>query len=524
MAQYIANGNLGYTGNDNLNDNYFSSRLRIDVSFQATDEVSVHWRLESPSDQRWGDRDRRTAENVYYYGQVVQDWGTIRVGRLDGGADEFGLSTLGWAPTLDDEFVNFAPFEGSSEYDSIQYTNEWDNGFGLRASYSKIETEWRPGEERDHRSGDHDHDRFQVEGYYLWEGGGASLNVMYSRNALADGIGYDINDDPIYNDHGAEDKTTAWFINPAIMHSWGAFSAHFEGMFAWGETKFHNRNGLDAFGDPYDKVKDADADGAGFYLDLDYNYGPGRVNLAGWWVSGNDIGDKDNKAIVDIVDGNFYPLVAAYGYVGFNSAPTWDERTGENFGAVAIANNSSHFYSNSEIISIDANAALNGFSIGDDLAGDTGIVAGLTNAPRAFVDRTRFDNNSANHWAIMVSGQHGFTDEITFNYALGYLSLNHPNYRVMKSLDVNGAGAYTGASYHSQDKDLGWEIDLGFNIQLLDNLAFTTTFGYLITGDAFKTLKGYHASGDGAGNTNFKAKWEDADNVYTWVNSLTFSF
>ncbi len=144
-AHYAVNGNLGYTGDDNLNETFFESRFQINVNFQATDEVSVHWRLRAPSSTRWGTRSiggeshDHSFYSRYYYGQVVQDWGTVRVGRLAGGlGDEFGLSSLGYAPSLDSAFTYIAPFEGSYEHDSIQFAKNWENGFGLVATYSKL--------------------------------------------------------------------------------------------------------------------------------------------------------------------------------------------------------------------------------------------------------------------------------------------------------------------------------------------------------------------------------------------------
>ncbi len=456
------------------------------------------------------------------------------MGAIAGGVvDEFGLSTLGWAPSLDPEATYIAPFEGSGDYDAVQYAREWDNGFGLKASYAKIGTAWETGAARGdgERTGEHDYDRFQIEGAYKWEGGGLALNVMYERDATGD-----VNDAQIYDDAGAvigigsyEDrweKTTAWYLNPAIMHSWGAFSVHAEAKFGFGKHQFYNDRSFDGL-PGYEHLKDADADGQGVYLDLDYNYGPGRVNLAGWWVSGNDIDDRDDNSVVDIVDGNFYPLVAAYGYVGYNTSPSWDERVGETYGIVNVANDGGYFTSRSTVVKTDAasvawdgvNMNQDGLEPGD--AGYSAALAALTDAP-AFIDRTRFSNGSANHWALMLSGQHALTEAVSLNYALAYLSLTNPNYRVMQGLDLTGA-TVSGVRYRTQDKELGWEADLGVSVQLLDNLAFTSTFGYLFAGDAYQSLKGYEATTAG-GVTTFDAQWEDADDSYSWVNTLVFSF
>jgi hypothetical protein len=94
----------------------------------------------------------------------------------------------------------------------------------------------------------------------------------------------------------------------------------------------------------------------------------------------------------------------------------------------------------------------------------------------------------ANHWAANLNGAHAFTDDLTFTYAIAYLNLNKVD---------------PGAK-----KEIGWEADLGLQIQLLDNLHFGTTLGYLMAGDAFK-------------GTDENAKVDDA---YAWLNTLTFNF
>lgn len=522
-AQFISSNNLGFTGGENLNETWFNSRLRLDVNFQATDEVSVHWRFQAPGGHRWG-TDDSSLESVYYYGQAVQDWGTVRVGRIDGGVDEFGLSSLGWAPNLDPEFTYIAPFEGASELDGIQYSHTWDNGFALKASYAKIASNWDGGSPVEHRSKDHDYDRFQIEGAYSWDGGGAALNVMYDRDATGDGTTWNEDGEEEALAVGNDDKTSIWYLNPALMHSWGAFSFHAEAKFGFGETRYYNGN-LNEGDDGY--VKDVDAEGQGMYLDFDYNYGPGRVNLAGWWVSGNDLGDTDNKAAVDIVDGNFYPLVVAYGYLGYQADPSTDARVGEEFGAVAVANNGAWFTQRTGLLSVGGTGLTLGDDVVEDVLGDPNTSGSLaanlqTYSGHAFLDRSR-SNGSANHWALMLSGQHSFTDEITLSYAAAYLALTNPNYRMLEQLTYNGTSV-RGVDYHTQDKDLGWELDLGLSVQLLDNLAFTSTFGYMFTGDAYRSLKGYNASVGDNGDTVLNAEWEDADDSYSWVNSLVFSF
>ena len=147
---------------------------------------------------------------------------------------------------------------------------------------------------------------------------------------------------------------------------------------------------------------------------------------------------------------------------------------------------------------------------------------------------TSFNNDTdANHWAIALTGSHAFTDDISMHYGLAYLALNKPNYRVAKSAAYDdGLDTWTIGGYNTQDKDLGFEVDLGFTFQLLDNLSFTSAFGYMFNGDAYKSLKGYKVTDASTGQTaidngtgrNIKAVWEGADDSYVWFNSVTLSF
>ena len=75
--------------------------------------------------------------------------------------------------------------------------------------------------------------------------------------------------------------------------------------------------------------------------------------------------------------------------------------------------------------------------------------------------------------------------------------------------------------YTEQDKDLGFEVDLSLSFQLLDNLQFISSFGYMFNGDAYKSLRGYQFN-DVTGD--IRAVWDDPDDSYVWYNTITFSF
>ncbi len=112
------------------------------------------------------------------------------------------------------------------------------------------------------------------------------------------------------------------------------------------------------------------------------------------------------------------------------------------------------------------------------------------------------------------------------HYALGYLALNHPNYRVAAGADWNGDpfSGYTNYAYRTQSRELGWEVDIGLAVELLDNLHFTSVFGYMFSGDAYRELQGYTITGTADSGYRIEARWGGGQDAYTWMNALTFSF
>jgi hypothetical protein len=432
------NQNFGDKDNQ-LNDTYFINRLQMDFAFHATDEISVYWRLRAPAAQRWGtNQDTTNIKSQFYYGQVKQDWGTVAIGRLNDARTMFGLASLGWVPGGPDvNATGFEPFDIDDPRDGIHYINKWDNGFQLAAGWLRLNAERTRGTGTIANPNGRDEatDLFAVEPAFLWDGGGASLGLHYlrvhtSKTAPSTGASTTAANSPAMK---------MFRINPAISHSFGDFSVHFEGLAGWGSQEQQNGNSRDS-------------EGYAFYMDVDYNYGPGNVNLAGWWAAGPDTnggGDKD-KGMVDMGEA-FAPLVVAYnGNTSTWGRDDWANGRGNDTTAIGVAN----------------------FISGP-------IVGGAS---------------QGNHWAIDLNGAHAFTDDLTLTYALAYLALN-------KTRD----GA--------EGKGIGFEADLGLSIQLLDNLNFGTTFGYLFAGDALKENRpGYAGYG------------KDAEDAYTWLNTLTFAF
>jgi len=412
---YFANAwNRNYgTSETKINDSGVFNRMQMDANFHATDEVSVYWRFRAPAGQRWGAFDATTGAfvNYWYYGEVKQDWGTIEIGRLNQKYAYTGLSNLGWRHTGPDGsglYTAMNPFDiDDAPFDGIRYSNRWDNDFQLVAQFNRLKAIAPAPTGGDSLSTDF----YLLEGAYFWDGGGASLGFHY----LYDHAEFSL-------EAKKEAATKAYYLNPAVSHRWdNGFGLHFEGKAGWGTDDHAKNTGTGA-----EKLS-----GYGFYLDLDYNYGPGNVNLAGWWTSGNDLdGDgKKNKAFVGM-GRDFKPLLIAYGAnVGWayeGSHPTLGG------GAVRKA-------MNDKISVTGNNVGRGGFGGGD----------------------------MANHWAIDLNGNHTLTDDISVHYALAYLAL-------------------TKATAPEQKKSIGWEADLSFQFKLLDNLNFGTSFGYFFAGDALK--------------------------------------
>jgi hypothetical protein len=480
-AYYRQDGNLdrkAYT------DSYFGHRLELDFVFTPTDELSVYWALRAPSYARWGNGGNRIGgggtggsdlQTRYIYGIIKQDWGNVVIGKVSENLDKYGLGSLGYLPTPDGPWTSIGPFDSKINADAIRYFTKMDNGFGIMAQYAKVGDAYvAGGMEGASNSGPYDGtnpytpsdtwsdgswDRYQLEATYQWDTGGASLGLWMDRDAqgtlsrLATGnTALLLPKDPenpdgeSFSELGVS-RTQLYYINPAFMQTFGDFSTHWEGMYATGKVY----GGKNAFGDT-DKLK---ADGYGLYGDFDYNYGPGNVTLGGWLVSGQGYGDRHNDDGADKL----------------NAVSIGNSVAGKYFAPLLVAYNAT-------------------------------ISPGGGRQTSNVIDKANYGNlPGSNQWAVMVSGKHAFTDDISMNYAVAHMEL------------VN-ATAKTADGKEFQDKDMGYEADLGLEFKLLDNLTFNTSFGYLFAGDAFKV---------DADSGEYRPG-RDAQDAYLWYNTLTFAF
>jgi hypothetical protein len=423
---FINNWNESFAEKETrTNESFFANRLVLDFAFHATDEVSTYFQLRAPGAQKWGTEAGGPGAIMYHaYGELKQDWGTVSIGRLNDAYAYLGLASVGWNPGGIATDTDWGVFDLAGDaYDGIRYENRWDNGFQLVAQFNRLDHKryYSPAE----NMGDSQNtDLYILQPSFHWDTGAASLAMLYLNNQSRD------------SDDGADAEIAdadlaalkAFFLNPAFAQSFGNINVHAEGMFGWGKDHAVTFPG------------EQKSSGSGFYLDFDYNYGPGNVMLAGWWLEGTKEGSEKAKNLVgsgatDLIGGGFQPFIVAYG----------DIRSGSRVSAVGQAN---------------AYSAANPLDEG-------------------------YGNN---HWAVALAGSHGFTDDVALNYTLGYMALN----KVAEG----------------KKKDIGWEADLGFDVQLLDNLKLNTAFGYLAAGKALDDV-----------DNNIKAK-----DGYTWYNTLTFSF
>ena len=500
--------NLGNFPKDKgFTDNYLAHWYDLFVTFQPTDEISIHWRVHLLNDvDRFGSsRGGLQHFSKHLYGTIKKEWGAVSIGRLGSMANNYGLASLGHFPQSKDwGLESVGPFDDLGNIEGFEYRHDWDSGFGLLAQFSR----WpNYGSGYSSLSSDYDNDRYTIEPKYKWENGGAALGLVYERNAGGDG-----RNGQGEKTHNAVDKTEAWYINPSFVHSFGALSIHAEAKAGWGQIEYYHAKGA------AEDKKRTDTSGYGAYLDLTYKYDSGDLILSGWWLGGTDLEESakpggKSKSLVGI-GSEFYPLIIAYNYNawGYNRLAY----QGYDLNASGLANNAFNNY----IVANRGKVLSGGTSA--DIPGQAGQTV------RAF-GRERwssFNNNTdANNWGLNLSGHYALTPEVDLRAAVAYLRLNHANYQVLDQYDISVGNEFSGLGYKKQSKDLGWEIDVAVAVKLLDNVDFSSTLGYMFTGDAYKSLKGYEISDpDPAGNRKARAVWEDAKDSYGWYNTLTFVF
>lgn len=439
-------------------DFFLVDRLQLDFGFHATDEVSVYWRLRAPAKQRWGQyTDSSSIMSRYFYGELKQDWGTLSVGRLKDGYSDLGLASLGYAPDGPD--VN-ATYMGVFDFDDamsgIRYANRTDSGFQLAAAI------FRPKSMR----------TTSAPVYYWYDDTSAT---WFSRPDPNGGLHDETSDffviEPAYFWDGGAASFGIQYLRDHVQQDTPELPAYKEYainpafMQSFGDFSIHfeGKAGWGKAPNVEDPSKEDKSSGYAVYLDGDYNYGPGNIALAAWWAAGPDTNNTDSsKAKGTVGMGQaFAPLIVAYGANGNGwwYGP-WDKELNPKSGpvtAIQMAN----------------------------------LASGPISAPEQL---------DANHWAIDLNGAHAFTDDLTFTYSIAYLNLNKVR--------------------EGKKKNIGYEADLGLQIQLLDNLHLGTTLGYLKVGDALKQeVVLVDSTGAVVGIGEMKPK-----DAYSWFTTLTFSF
>ncbi|MDR2141406.1 MAG: porin [Deltaproteobacteria bacterium] len=427
----LVNFNRAAVGDYVQSDSFFENRLNVNFDFTPTEDILIHWTLRAPNYHRWGaTTGQQGSTNAYQvwtraiYATIKQDWGSLSIGRLE---QEFptsmnGLKTLGYSYGTTYVYAN--PFDFKQVADGISYTYNMDNGFGVNVYYAKYATQDPDNSVANGTNEkDVDFDRFGVEPTYKWDGGAASLNIEYARD-MRDGNAAALNR-PGYYANTKTDKDYAFFINPAIMQSWGDFSIRFEGKIGWGETTL--RSTID---NKRDKVK---REGLGLYLQATYKYGAGDINLMGWFADGSSLDERGfpyKRTQHDLVGmGDFAPFLVAY----------YENNLGNRVSRLPGGNN---LYDNS--------------------------IYGSPATRGRLGTRTVGTATGTNHWGLGLLGNHNFSDAIRLNWGIGYFRLVEEDFL-------------------GQNKNLGVEVDLGIRIRLLQGVTFESQFGYMFNGDAWES-------------------------------------
>ncbi|MDR2349683.1 MAG: hypothetical protein LBF41_03505 [Deltaproteobacteria bacterium] len=398
------------TSEDRRSDRYGQTRFRLNVVFKPTDYLEVRWRFHAPHGARWGTGNLTDLRTAYAFARVKTAAGTISAGRISSDIDSAGLQTLGYSPTWGFSSQGFI-FDSDSEKDAVMYRNDWSNGFGLKAFYAKrahtAPTAAVPAE-------DVDWDRFSLEPYYKWDGGGMSVAVQYDNDKRANVV-----------------SNYIVSVNPAVTHK---FAIGEKATLALNAELKYSAGELQSLPD----TDSIDQSGFGVYGDLTLGYGTGSMSLAGWWLGGNDEGaTPDTPKKQNLVGSGqaFYPFLIF-------------------------------------------NQNLMGASI----------------TPLGGVPSDDYKTDNSNHWGLALLGNHTINKYVTFNYGLGYFG---------KVAD------YYLTPDETVSKNLGTEVDLGITAKLMDNITYTTKFGFFFPGDYY--------------NERYKTENYDGT-VWGWANEFIFSF
>ncbi|MDR2339471.1 MAG: hypothetical protein LBF40_04985 [Deltaproteobacteria bacterium] len=331
LRTYATGGYFSRPGTDvhhKGGERFAVTRFRVSLVFKPNDNVEVRWRFHAPHGTRWGATNELPFRTMYAFGILKTSFGNFSVGRISTDIDSAGLQTLGYIPTWGMGSQGYI-FDHDTERDGIMYRYDWDNGFGIKVFYSKMNSfDANANIANNIYPKDADYDRYSVEPYYKWENGGASLALQYDRNV------YSTNTD--LNTHPA--KNHYFSINPAFMHKWNlggdtSLAIHAEAKYSTGKYKLT--------GDP--NAETHKQDGFGAYMDLALGYGSGTATLAGWYFDGDgerqraanstDFASTRHHNLVQPGQG-FYPFVVFYRN---HTPPSWT-MTASQFGGLEQPN------------------------------------------------------------------------------------------------------------------------------------------------------------------------------------------
>ncbi|MBU1404639.1 MAG: hypothetical protein KKE83_08125 [Proteobacteria bacterium] len=169
-----------------------------------------------------------------------------------------------------------------------------------------------------------------------------------------------------------------------------------------------------------------------------------------------------------------------------------------------------YFYASGDSNSLDGDneAAMSAYGgTGDDfkplyiLTSDhTGI---LNDDLADFTDAQYAGVAAAGVHAVVLHAKYAVSDKLTLMGAIGYAQADE------ETQVTNAAGTnFSGGGYANRDDEFGWEYNIGAAYKLLDNLTYEAHFGYLDTGDFFKSA----------------VATDDTNNITLMSHHLTMSF
>lgn len=305
--RYWNNYTLADDSDDEDKLSYIRHRWRMNFKLMPTDRLDMNMRF-TYKDHVWGTGSRSyynpSANQPMYsdaayveldrlYMGINTGMGRFELGKQPTGAS--GLVSMGWSGS------SFAPSEIGDALTVSNGTMDWILPMGSMWFYLS----WEKKAEMEGFDGvqDGDNDGFTaIVGGKLGSMGQWSLLGHYLRNATLAANGFASFGLPA----GYYDKQTYFFLQPALMLNFGAFTIASELGYLTGTIE-----SMDT-----DIAEDIDITGLRFFIAATFNYGAGTVGLQYSYTSGDDP-DTDEYEAYTGTGADFIPMFVAYDAFGY---------------------------------------------------------------------------------------------------------------------------------------------------------------------------------------------------------------